>query len=79
MPFASILCLAHLHCAMPCASILCLVTQTGHLVHIDFGHILGHVKTFMGVNRDKSPFILTDDFLVIMGGKEGKKSKNFKK
>merc|ERR1712166_1089131 len=30
-----------------------LLAETGHLVHIDFGHILGHVKTFMGVNRDK--------------------------
>ena len=67
-------------------------------MHIDFGHFLGHVKTAMGFNRDKSPFILTvsednhhpgfsssatqflmqDDFLVIMGGKEGKRSKNFK-
>ena len=52
---------------------------SGLLVHIDFGHFLGHVKTAMGFNRDKSPFILTDDFLVIMGGKEGAKSKNFKR
>ena len=36
-----------------------------------------HVKTAMGFNRDKSPFILTDDFLIIMGGKQAKKSKNF--
>lgn len=56
-----------------------LLAKTGHLVHIDFGHWLGHVKTAMGVNRDKSPFILTDDFVVIMGGKEGKKSQNFKR
>ena len=48
-------------------------------MHIDFGHFLGHVKTAMGFNRDKSPFILTDDFLVIMGGKEGAKSKNFER
>ena len=48
-------------------------------MHIDFGHFLGHVKTAMGFNRDKSPFILTDDFLVIMGGKEGKRSENFKR
>lgn len=48
-------------------------------MHIDFGHFLGHVKRAMGVNRDKSPFILTDDFLVIMGGKEGAKSDNFQR
>eukprot|EP01046_Picozoa_sp_COSAG06_P028844 COSAG06_NODE_2630_length_6548_cov_3.312045_4_plen_153_part_00 len=47
-----------------------LLAESGLLVHIDFGHFLGHVKTAMGFNRDKSPFILTDDFLVIMGGQE---------
>ena len=57
----------------------CRSELSGLLVHIDFGHFLGHVKTAMGFNRDKSPFILTDDFLVIMGGKEGAKSKNFKR
>ena len=36
-----------------------MVSKTGVLFHIDFGHFLGHVKTAMGVNRDKSPFILT--------------------
>ena len=36
-----------------------LLGENGLLVHIDFGHFLGHVKTAMGVNRDKSPFILT--------------------
>ena len=29
------------------------------------------------INRDAAPFIFTDDFLYIIGGKEGKKSKNW--
>ena len=45
-----------------------LLAKTGELIHIDFGHFLGHVTEFLGLNRDKSPFILTDEFVVIMGG-----------
>ena len=32
-----------------------------------------------GLNRDKSPFILTDEFVVIMGGNDEAKSPNFRK
>ena len=43
------------------------------------GHFLGHTKSALGgtINRDKSPFILTDDFVYILGGKLGEKSENF--
>ena len=34
-----------------------MLAKTGHLLHIDFGHFLGHTKTAMGFNRDKSPFV----------------------
>ena len=44
-----------------------MLAETGELIHIDFGHFLGHFTEFMGLNRDKSPFILTDEFVVIMG------------
>jgi phosphatidylinositol-4,5-bisphosphate 3-kinase len=28
-----------------------MITQTGHLFHIDFGHFLGNFKTKFGINR----------------------------
>ena len=57
-----------------------MIKEDGHLFHIDFGHFLGHVKKAAGgmINRDKSPFILTDDFVYVLGEKEGKKSTNWK-
>jgi len=35
------------------------------------------VTEFLGLNRDKSPFILTTEFVVIMGGKDQGRSPNF--
>ena len=29
---------------------------------------------FLGMNRDKSPFVLTDSFVYVMGGKDGARS-----
>lgn len=41
------------------------------LFHIDFGHILGHVKKKLGINRERTDFILTHHFLcVISHGQE---------
>jgi hypothetical protein len=34
-----------------------MLAKSGHLLHIDFGHFLGHNKMAMGFNRDKSPFV----------------------
>jgi len=43
--------------------------------HIDFGHILGNFKKFMGISRERSPFVFTPDMAyVIMGGKKDKSS-----
>lgn len=39
----------------------------GNLFHIDFGHILGNTKSFLGVSRERVPFVLTPDFLYVMG------------
>ena len=42
------------------------------MFHIDYGHIMGHVKTKAGFRRERTPFVLTKDFMnVITGGKAG--------
>jgi len=47
------------------------------MFHIDFGHILGHFKSKLGVKRERVPFVLTSDFVyVIKRGKE-QDDKNF--
>ena len=62
-----------------------MVTTSGNLFHIDFGHFLGNVKHFMvscsnvwhhrlvlsfkqKVKREWCPFVLTPDFIHVMGG-----------
>eukprot|EP01094_Clydonella_sp_ATCC50884_P017221 TRINITY_DN2958_c0_g2_i1.p1 TRINITY_DN2958_c0_g2~~TRINITY_DN2958_c0_g2_i1.p1 ORF type:complete len:1042 (-),score=355.45 TRINITY_DN2958_c0_g2_i1:555-3641(-) len=54
-----------------------MVNKHGFLFHIDFGHFLGNVKTFMGVTRERAPFILTPEFAHVMGGKKGENFKRF--
>ena len=38
-----------------------LQNETGKFFHIDFGHFLGHCKKKLGVNRDREPFIFSDE------------------
>ena len=52
---------------------------SGNLFHIDFGHILGNTKRFLGVNRERVPFVLTPDFLYVMGRVKGHKSLYFQR
>lgn len=47
-----------------------MLDRFGHLFHIDFGHFLGNTKTWAGMQRERAPFILTPDFVYVMGGKE---------
>ena len=56
-----------------------MLTHTGHMVHIDFGHILGNVEKFMSIKRETAPFVLTKEFVAVMGGKNSEGFKLFTK
>lgn len=56
-----------------------LCVSAGNLFHIDFGHILGNYKSFMGISKEWVPFVLTPDFLYVMGTSGKKSSPHFQK
>jgi phosphatidylinositol-4,5-bisphosphate 3-kinase len=43
-----------------------MVTEDGQVFHIDFGHFLDHRKKKFGVNRERVPFVLTEDFIRVI-------------
>ena len=45
-----------------------MVTDEGNLFHIDFSRMMGDVMKFAGVERETAPFVLTPDFVEVMGG-----------
>ena len=49
--------------------------------HIDFGHFLDHRKKKFGINRERVPFVLTEDFIKVIakGSDNPTKSKEFHK
>ncbi|CAL8074635.1 unnamed protein product [Orchesella dallaii] len=56
-----------------------MVSEDGHIFHIDFGHFLGHFKKKFGINRERVPFVLTEDFLYVIakGAENPRKSPAF--
>ena len=43
-----------------------MVTRDGQLFHVDFGHFLGNFKSKFGMKRERVPFVLADDFAIII-------------
>ena len=54
-----------------------MVTRSGRLFHIDFGHFLGNFKTKFGIKRERAPFVLTPDFAFVLGGKGSPEFREF--
>lgn len=46
-----------------------MVTKSGHLFHIDFGHFLGNFKSKFGIKRERAAFVFTPEMAYVMGGK----------
>ena len=46
-----------------------MLSQSGHLFHIDFGHFLGNFKSKFGIKRERAPFVFTPDFAYVLGDK----------
>ena len=44
-----------------------LIDEAGHVIHIDFGYILGQSPGF-NINFENAPFKLTEEYIEVMGG-----------
>lgn len=54
-----------------------LLDREGHIIHIDFGFLLTNAPG-KGLNFEKAPFKLTDEFVNVMNGLESKYFKKFR-
>ena len=54
-----------------------MLTTTGEIFHIDFGHILGNYKSKFGIKRERPAFVLTEQHVAIMGDFESDRWKLF--
>jgi len=54
-----------------------MLQKTGKLFHIDFGHFLGNFKSKFGFKRERAKFVLTPDFVYVMGGTEDPRFERF--
>jgi len=54
-----------------------MVTTMGNLFHIDFAHILGNIMMFGAYKRERAPFVLTPEFVFVMGDTKSKRYARF--
>lgn len=54
-----------------------MISNSGRLFHIDFGHFLGNFKSKLGIKRERAPFVFTPQMLSVIGGKDSQTFVNF--
>lgn len=55
-----------------------MISDKGYF-HIDFGHILGHYKTKLGIKRESHSFLFTKAYYSVLGGEQHPFYKEFMK